>query len=188
MYTCGEWSSEIWDLGVVSEELFVCHGDGHCQPLFCKWDNGLMFSEWGVRCSSHGFLFLFLSYLIPLLWPLLCSRWIWWNPSSITMHSTLCTPLSMVRIAATACPCKSWILPFLWDSWFILSFNKVSLSSVVAGGLAMHDLCPHGVHTLLGRQTCKWQWLDKWHHRRKLWQLEDCGSYEEALNMTWRSV
>ena len=137
VYTCGEWSSEIWDLGIVSKEPFMCHGDGHCQPLFFKWDNTLIFSEWGVRCSSHGF-FLFLSYLIPLLWPLLCSRWLWWNPSSITMHSTLYTPLSMVRIVATACPCKSWILHFLWDSWFIHSFIQKG-EPLFCGGWGISD-------------------------------------------------
>lgn len=176
MYTCGEWSSEIWDLGIVSKEPFMCHGDGHCQPLFCKWDNRLMSSEWGVRCSSHGFLVFFLSYLVPLLWPLLCSRWIWWNPSSITMHSTLYTPLSMVRIAATACPMQKLNSP-LSVGLMVHEFIQQGEPLFCGGwGLAMHDLCPRGVHTLLGRQTCKWQWLDKWHHRRKLWELEDCGS------------
>lgn len=63
----------VW--GTVTKGSIVCDGDSHGQPLFCKWDDSLMFPEWGARCFSLGFLLLFMSYLTTLLWPFLCSRW-----------------------------------------------------------------------------------------------------------------
>ena len=62
--------------------------------------------------------------------------------------------------------------------------RKVGPLSLLAGVLATHDPGPHGVHALLGRQTCNRQWRHHLIAATTEGSTGGCGSQEEALNMT----